>query len=79
MCCIQSDSTASIIVEKNLNEHIQDAEHHLKSHTNPIITQAYIDALKSIDTNAITWPVNCNNWIEALELNSHLLDSVLEV
>jgi len=70
-------------VEKNLDEHIKNAEFFVKSHdnsmVNQVVTQDYIDSLKAIDTNAITWPVNCNNWIEALELNSHLLDSVLEV
>jgi|9_EtaG_2_1085328.scaffolds.fasta_scaffold01687_4 hypothetical protein len=70
-------------VEKKLDEHIKEAEFFVKSHdnstVNQVVTQDYINSLKAIDTNAITWPVNCNNWIEALELNSHLLDSVLEV
>lgn len=70
-------------VEKNLDKHIKDAEHFATAHDNPIvspvITQEYINSLKAIDTNAITWPVNCLNWVEALELNSHSLDSILEV
>jgi len=70
-------------VEKKLEEHIKEAEYFARAHENPIVnqvvTQDYINSLKAIDTNAITWPVNCHNWVEALELNSHSLDSVLEV
>lgn len=70
------------IVKKKLDEHIEEAKAHLTNHDNPLISNSYISYLKSIDLNAITWPVQVShkdNWVEALELNSYTLDNIAEL
>jgi len=69
-------------VKEKLEEHIKKAKHHLKNHATPLISQADLDSLRSINTSNITWPVNTqkpDGWVEALELNSITIDNIFEL
>lgn len=69
-------------VQEKLKEHIKKVKHHIKNHEVPLLSQADLDSLQSIDTSGITWPVNTqspNGWVEALELSSNTIDNIYEV
>lgn len=82
---IGTGSTTTVskgFVKEKLDQHIEEMQHHVDNHEQPLVNQAKVDSLKNVNLDNITWPVTVDHneaWVQALETNSISLDHIFEL